>query len=95
MEGPGTNRNLRSGGIGDRCPYVAEDRRVNAVRKWCTCIATGENDIRKRANPVIGCLLVGLEDEGVALACKDLNGIDAKRLNVLAVHFDDYLGEKT
>lgn len=43
------------------------------------------------AHPVVSGLLVGLQNERVALASKDLNGVDSQGLYILTVDLDDNL----
>lgn len=76
---------LRCCRIRCRSSHIAENCGVDSSSKprW--------PDVWESANPVVWSALICLENERVALTCVYLNGIDAKRLDVVTVNLNNNL----
>lgn len=71
--------------VGDGRAYITEDGRINAVSesRWA---GVGEG-----ADPVVGHLLVRLQNERVTLSCEYCDRVHSEGLDVLAIDLDNYL----
>lgn len=74
------------GWLSSGCPDITKNCRVDTA-----CESGWSSNVGQSPDPVVGYLLICLEDEGITLTSKNLDGIYAEGLNIITIYFDDYL----